>query len=658
MSAAQTHRAPWELPESYVAIPISADQQAAALRVCAVVRREPDPVAGRLVSLRDTIDARVLLGCIADARNRVHDWVELWVQDLDRLGETTHAFHEAVSNRVFDDRWQGHVQAFAEADPDSVILTGWEEAHPLPCLFDVEAAAPVHLVDSDSPEPWTLCTDDARLSGAGLPPYATSLHRYLHRASDESTPFVPVTRDALRNDRTKEFDDLLAGRDLEPFNPGGGRLLVRRYQPLGYEEFVDLLGGKEWTGPLHGRTPLDLGSALRAVARRDGQQMQGGDRLFLGSHGRWGRLIETLHLKLRALADAASSVREIVARTKRPILNLTAESIRVRLVAPGTGLPTLWTARPTLVDAGQAIRLPLSTGSAQYFLRGSSPISIYFPGSASAEAAGRGMVRIRRVLDDRDGQVIIEGTLATQERVTAATHDLLWLRINLKAGRVDLYGLVEQDSALAAGEWRFRTVGQKYAPEVMQQLKEAEGVPLQNTPFEVIPLLSSPCDLYALAVLAVRTLLVDAETSLPVALDELMSLARAADNAHDETANPSLAVRIEGLFDGDERWRASLGPHRLVQEAIDPADARDVVPAQLWWETLALVVRMLPGVGRDSFCRDLGDAEAGGLHRVFDPVREELERLITRTRSLIVIDWKFNREVHSVIRGYLVGTAG
>ena len=71
-----------------------------------------------------------------------------------------------------------------------------------------------------------------------------------------------------------------------------------------------------------------------------------------------------------------------------------------------------------------------------------------------------------------------------------------------------------------------------------------------------------------------------------------------------------------------------------------------------------MVARMFPGVGRDSACADLGDARHGGLHAVYDAVRADLDRLLIRTRSLIVIDWKFNREVHSVIREFGAGHAG
>jgi hypothetical protein len=87
---------------------------------------------------------------------------------------------------------------------------------------------------------------------------------------------------------------------------------------------------------------------------------------------------------------------------------------------------------------------------------------------------------------------------------------------------------------------------------------------------------------------------------------------------------------------------------------MDPAEAMDLVPAQLWWETLAAVVRMFPGVGPDSVCRDWGDARLGALHVVFDRAAADLEGLLRKTRSLIVIDWNYNREIHAVIRRYQV----
>jgi len=64
---------------------------------------------------------------------------------------------------------------------------------------------------------------------------------------------------------------------------------------------------------------------------------------------------------------------------------------------------------------------------------------------------------------------------------------------------------------------------------------------------------------------------------------------------------------------------------------------------------------MFPGAGPDSTCRDYGDAQPGGIHKVFDRATKDVDDLLVRTRSLIVIDWRFNREIHAVIRGHLTG---
>src|SRR4051812_12389167 len=69
-----------QVPPGYAAIPISADQMRVPLRLCVLVRPEPDANAGHFVVLRDTVDARVLLGCITDATGAVHQWVALWMQ--------------------------------------------------------------------------------------------------------------------------------------------------------------------------------------------------------------------------------------------------------------------------------------------------------------------------------------------------------------------------------------------------------------------------------------------------------------------------------------------------------------------------------------------------------------------------------------------------
>ena len=646
-----------EVPEGYAAIPISAEQMAVPLRLCALVSRKPDPIAGELVVLRDAIDARVVLGCVIDAAGKVQRWLDLWVQDPARLGGIAGAGREALSNAVLDQRWQQQAAALAELPGAPALATGWEAEHPPPTFLDPAAGEPFHPVDAESGDPWLLCRDDALLKSKNLPPYSTSLHRYLHLPQRGiESHFVPVTPQAPETEDTEPVEAILRGRSgLVALNPGGGLIFARGHAPASYESFVDLLGGGGWGGVLHGRSPVPISGPADSL-REDGSSLSAEGRLFMGTHGQWGRLVETLHLKLRAFADAAEAVHGVTRRCQRPLLNLTADSFNVGVGAPGAALPFLWTGRTVLADAGDAISLTVETTDSLHFLRGrGAAVSVYYPESASKATSGRGSLRIRKVLPQTGGRSIVEGTFSTQEKIEAATYDLAWFRLNVTCGRVDLYGRIERDRALAAGEWRFRTIGQWLGERADSALREAEGVPMADTAFEVLPLLSSPFDLYSLAVLAARTFLVDQEASLPVAWDEVLSLARQVAEDYDESTE--LIQRIQAVFDADRRWVDSLGPHRLTCKEVEPDEAFDLVPAEVWFGVLGMIIRMIPGVGPDSICRDYGHAQPGGIHKVYDPVIGDLEMLLTRTRSLIVIDWRFNREVHSVIRRYVMGTS-
>jgi hypothetical protein len=648
---------PGRLPDGYVPVPISAGSPGSPARVCALVRGEQDPVGGSLVLLRDQVDAKVYLGCVTDSGGVVHEWVELWVQGVDGLEGAPPAVRDALTNAMVDDRWERQVKALRESDRPLVYQCEWESANPPPTWLDVAARTPVHPKDKESGETWRLCLDDALLRKVGLPAYSGSLHRYLHLPElGEASPFVPVTAGAPTGPSAKSMSAVTGGASkLVAFNPGGGRVLVRSYSPVGLEAFVDLLGGGVWKGVPHGRSALDLELSTKSGAEGADHLTRGG--LFLGQQGRMGRLIESFHLKLRALSDAVEAVRSLTQGTQRPLLNLSPDSFQVRIGEPARGLPYLWTARVTMCDPGDAVALPIQSSEARYHVSGRPGLaSVYRPASAGQVSRGRGTVRIREVLTERGDETVLEGTLATDERIEAARNDLVWLRANLKTGRADLYARLDTKAAMAAGEWRFRTLPQRFAPEVVEQLGSAKGVPLAETGFEVIPQLSSPVDLHSLGVLAARILLVNPGTSLPVVVDEVLSLARQASADHD--GKTPLPERIGRLFDKDARWLPTLGPQRLLHEEVDPRAALDMIPSSLWWDTLAMVSRMFPGVGPDSRCADLGDARHGGLHAVYDGVREDLERLLIRTRSLIVIDWRFNREIHAVVRGFLVKHGG
>ena len=668
--------APGALPKGFLAINLLPDCKSSPLRINLIARQEPDPVAGHFVTLRTLLDAVIYLGAITDAGGRLHGYVEIWVQNLDGLAEAPAASREALSNKILDDRWARLFKSFDALDDHAtgaLFRTGYETTHPRPLFYDAEKREVIYPTDPFSNGALSLCTDDAALAAKNLPPYSTSLHRYLCVSGDAKSPLVPVTPGAPTNANTAALTEITGPKGSVLPICTGGLLLVRTYAPAPLDAFFDLLSGGTWDGILSGRSAVHLNNLNEMLQGTDGTTAAAADgRLFLGKHGKWGRLIETFHLKLRLLADCFSAVRGLTAQTQRPFLNLTSQSFQVSVDAAGGAgiahaLPFLWTARAALVDPGDAITLKMEGSDAQYFLRGlSAPANVYQPESVSKPASGRGTLRIRKVMAETAG-MILEGTFTTQERLGDAggptRNDLLWRRVPVGSSRVDLFGHVEKEPALAAGEWRFRTERQKFPEAILAQLKAGEGVPIPETLFEVVPLLSAPVDMYSLAILGARALLVNHDTTLAIVTDELLSLARQV--ALEHNANATLPDRIRSIFQADTRWLNSLGPHRLSREligdpgnggngggptALTPQEAFDLIPADLWFGTLAMLVRMFPAIGPDSACRDFGDAPRGGMHKIYDPIMNELETLLVRTRSLIVIDWRFNREIHGVLR--------
>lgn len=642
-----------QIPEGYRAISINESGGEAMLRLCVVAKTTPDSVAGHLVLLRNLPDAQVYLGCVADRSGRVRDWIELWVQNVDGLVDSASTFGENISNQILDQRWKKRTEFFSELDGQGFLHTGWESAHPRPAFLDVAKGRCVYLVDKDANAPWELCQDDGLLEAADLPPFSRSVFRYLYQPSaGKKTRFIPVVAGAPENDATVTLESALdGGKHLIPFNPQSGLMMACSFCPLGFEDYVDLLGGKPWQGIELGKSRLYTDSLYQSLENWDLTQ-QGDAFLFMGRHGRAGRFLEVFHLKLQLLRDACCLVRNFVHHKQVPFLNLSADSFRVQISKTGGALPFLWTARGVLASPGQAYPLPLRVSDFTYFLRaGRAGTSIYFPNGLGTYVQGMGSVRLRKVLSSQDSGTVLEGTLVAQERLTVSPRDLLSFQLPLQSGRIDLCGHLFSAEGLAHGEGRFRTISQRLPDTVTAALRAAEGVSFVRSPFEIVPLLSTPCDLYALGVLAVRTLLVDDKTTLAVALDEMLSLARQVAVEYDAGTEPGL--RIKSLFERDQRYVASLGPQRLTSESIDAAVAFQRLPAELWWDTLAMIISQFPETGPDSVCRDFGDVTPAAMELVFDKTIAALDKLLVQTRSLLFLDWNLNREIHAVIQSQL-----
>jgi len=257
------------LPDGYIAVPIAEDQKLSVLKICVLVRPEPDPVGGHLVVLRNTVDAKIFLGCIVDASAQVLDWLELWMQNSGALINTPAASRLNLSNAMLDDRWNKQFRAFEQLDASAILKTGMENSNSLPTLIDISASCPVHPMDPESVTHWKLCTDEGLLQQNGLPGYSSTLHRYLYvPASSSASKFVPVTPGAPTNESTKPLSEICADdANTVPFNIAAGLMLVRKHEPADLETYIDILSGISWDGLKHGRSILDFGEQINALRK-------------------------------------------------------------------------------------------------------------------------------------------------------------------------------------------------------------------------------------------------------------------------------------------------------------------------------------------------------------------------------------------------------
>ncbi|HAV64592.1 MAG TPA: hypothetical protein DCY13_19765, partial [Verrucomicrobiales bacterium] len=545
-----------QVPAGFRAVPVHSANADTPLRICVLAAEKPSTATGSFIRLRDTCDATALLGCLTDAAGAVHEWLELWLQDVDNLAASLPAARNSFSNRTLDERWQRQTEFITGTGPAGMYRTGWEEVHRPPLWINAAKGESKPGAAGTGPG-WTLCTSDDELIQAGLPAYSESLHRYLIAKDDSGTAkFAPLTTGAPANDRCLELAKAFGEAGWVPFNLRCGLLRIVPFAPLELGEFADLLGGKPWKGFAVGNQTLQLDGAHHGLD--DWQKIQqSGHHLFLGHKGRGGCILEAFHLKLQLLAEIIRLTRETVLPLQVPFLNIDASTFRVRLGRVGARLPLLWTSSVSVAKPGEAFALPVTGTEAQYFIRpGAVGESIFLPQGIHRFLEGTGNARLRKVTAER-GRGVVEGTLAIEDQSGFSQHDLFWIRLPVGQGRVDLYAHCYAEDGLAKGEVRFRSVEQAFTEETLKTLKAAEGVAFPRTPYQMVPLLSTPCDLYSLGVLAARLLLVNDGNTLPVALDELLSFARQV--GADAGSDKPVAERVRALLEKDARYPEAIG---------------------------------------------------------------------------------------------------
>jgi len=640
------------VPSGYLLAPVQPTPEGGLPGICVLFAEGENPPSGPLVLLRELPGSRVYLGAVCDAEARIQEWVEIWVQTLELRDLTFSHYQEQLNNQAFDQRWTAEYENQKARLPASIFVTGMETRNPAPLLIKRHGASIMPGLATIEVTHWQVCKDDSLLESHGLPGYSSSPFRYLHDpGSNGPKTFLATAPDAPANSHVQSIERLGAAPELRAiFNVHAGLIRVIRFDPLSMDDYIQLLEGGAWTGMLPGKM-VRLQKSIYAELQTWSASRKGTSFLLHTTSSLADRLNEIFFLKLALLRDMFKEVRSYVKAHQLPLLNLRPSSFHVGLPNVGDQFPALWAAKCALVKPGQAHPLKIKSTEQRYFVRlGRVEPSPFLPEGMGAHSFGIGSIRIRNVLSELDGTVI-EGTLVAEDYLGLDAHDLLWFKLPLGAERTELYAHVYPSEIAGPKEARFRTVPTRMSESLRASLKQASGSVFQKSPYEIWPLLSSPCDLYSLGIMAIRILLANSKSNLPVIIDEILSLARHL--AKDPVEEAELLPRLKALLEREPQLLDLVSPHLLIEGAITPAHARSQTGLGLWLETMCLLLRLFPGTATHSYCKSFGDVSPLALETVFDQPIQELEALVLRLRSFLVPSLAANEEIASVLLGQL-----
>lgn len=643
-------------PPGWHAVPLAQAEQPGGMKVCVLVQPVPpiDSPGGHLFLLREQADTDIYLGCLTDSEGAIREWLELWCQASGKLLLTGQARRFALTNDTLDRLWGERWQQLRTQTPEDLIPTGQEDRAQAPIFVALEAeprAVPLHPAERLGE--WRLCEEDRVLEDRSLPPYRSTMSRFLHRDRE----FLAVTADADAPAVHQGLDDQMQrqGR-LIVFNREGGRIILRRHYPLALDEFCDVLAGKRWrqTGEHAQRElPAECLGGVYSRLLEWSKERHGDGCLFTDRAGGISNLLECFHLRLCLVGQAIQAVRDAVARSQMPLLNLGPDSFRVGLQATGGQLPFLWTAKCVIVSTGDAFATAGNqAGGPPMFARLSpgSP-SIYQPDEVGGYFQGTGTVVFLGTPTATTEGYVLEGRLQPREEAPVAAGDRLTIVVTFQGQKLSFVATVEEAKELR--RIRFRATVRDLPPSLMVILK---GNHPQNwfpqSPFTIAPCLNTPCDLHSLAIIAVRCLLTNHTTRLFDALDALSSLAVHICSVAEPKESTSKALK-RVLADNPD-LREKLDSSQLIHdEQFSREQAANAVPSELWQEMLALILQMMPGKVPDSFCENLADTPDRALEAVFAEPLARWQQLVQRSRCLTLGDWRANRDVRAVVTAFL-----
>jgi len=633
------------------------EQRDGVVRACIVIEPSVASPLAPFITVDETIDAVGYLGCLADGRLQPVRWLVIWLAKAPSrpLGGT--ALDLPASNPEVLRRWNAAWRPWDDGGPVGPAL----------CIPGQESCGPVLLLDRNGgdPTPLTygrerlkleLCDDDALLAANEHPTFSATTHRFLvSRPAQGSARFVWLSGSEQPDGVPTVVDAAEAAGDCILFNAGPGLLgagpiRMTQLDPIGFIDHCSLLHGEPLRSALRftpspraERTALEAAASpmLRSwldLAERRTPATDAG-RLFGAGDPLWLRELEVCYLRVRAVADMVASVRDSVERSGHPLFNVAPEAFAVETAPQRDGLPFLWQARVRLARPGVARTFTVdSDPPLRLFARpAAASLDSLVPMHEASAFLAEGL--ILDVSDAGSNRIALKIQIAPRQVVSVSETDLL--RFTLRVGEHFVPILAKPLRAIV-GRQVFEARSLPFSPPGSRPIRAGANMSMT---VETVPLEGTPHDLYALFVIACRTLLAGGHPTAhgtEAAAEEAETLARLRDALGVDTGAPESGKGA--LFESPAELHPLLHPAPLRASADDRPTWPAGIPPALWSDLLRALASMRPG-WPGCPCRNFADFDPELAARVFDASEQRLEALARRLRILILGERSIDAEI-------------
>jgi hypothetical protein len=456
------------------------------------------------------------------------------------------------------------------------------------------------------------------------------------------------------------------------------RAYVAERLDLRYDRATELIGGRPFRDLEAERDFRDRAFAEEATSGRGLRERLSGDAALLYGGDAKMRGPEVLLAKLALFADVLRAARDVVEHVGAH-LDLRPENVMVVAADAAPWTPGLWNLRAKILGAGAAARVFEGRPELpqDLFEPPESPDPAYAPAILRDASLWSAPTRVK-ALTLTYAEPVGRGCLLRAECSGQGTPEDVGPRDSLVATleteSFDVFDVAfrpsesrEQKSTTRRGDRPLSLVAElpSIEPWRLEALRAACGAPFTDVRIRVHRRLDAACDLHALGVMLLKTLLDNG----PAREDDPF----AGPEALRKAAEKFLARRVfvSDAADGAERQRTALaafaeedeayrsappearGPNppwfareRLFFDADDRARAEDSVPRDLFDDALLVALRLISDADGFGYGAEIDPKKPAS---VFDAPMHDLRRVVDQLRAQLFGAARLNRDVNRAI---------